>query len=120
SPERTREFLEVATAEGLTLPVALQPQYNLVNRNAFEQGYAPLAREYDLAVFPYFALASGFLTGQYRSESDLAGKARESMASGYLPTAGLAVVDVLARGAGARGVAPATVGLAGLRGTGLT
>src|SRR5699024_10243777 len=29
SPERTREFLEVATAEGLTLPVALQPQYNL-------------------------------------------------------------------------------------------
>ena len=120
SPERTREFLEVATAEGLTLPVALQPQYNLVNRNAFEQGYAPLAREYDLAVFPYFALASGFLTGTYRSESDLAGKARESMASGYVTTEGLAVVDVVVRVAEARGVAPATVALAWLLAKGVT
>ena len=120
SPERTREFFETARRLDLTLPVAIQPQYNLIHRSDYEQGYAPLAREFDVAVFPYFALASGFLTGKYRSEADLEGKDRESMASGYLTDEALTVVDALVEVAGTRGAEPATVALAWLLAKGVT
>ena len=52
SPERAREFFETARRVDLTLPVAIQPQYNLIHRRDYEHGYAPLARELDVAVFP--------------------------------------------------------------------
>lgn len=120
SPERAREFFEVATREGLTVPVAIQPQYNLLHRKDYEQGYAPLAREFDVAVFPYFALASGFLTGKYRTKEDFEGKAREGFASGHLTDEGLAVVDALVAVADKRGVEPATVALAWLLAKGVT
>lgn len=120
SPERTREFFEVARRENLTLPVAIQPQYNLLHRRDYEQGYAPIAREYDVAVFPYFALAAGFLTGKYRSEADLAGREREAMASGHLTDDGLAVVDTVVEIAGTHDVEPATVALAWLLAKGVT
>lgn len=120
SPERTREFFEVAQREGLTLPVALQPQYNLLHRKDYEQGYAPIARDYDVAVFPYFALAAGFLTGKYRSKEDLAGTDRAAMASGYLTDEGLAVVDTVVDIARSRDVQPATVSLAWLLARGVT
>ena len=64
SPERMREWFETAKAEGLTVPVAIQPQYNLLHRKDYEQGYGPIAQEFEAAVFPYFALASGVLTGE--------------------------------------------------------
>ena len=120
SPERTRDFLETARRLELTVPVAIQPQYNLIHRKEYEQGYAPLVREFDLAVFPYFALAAGFLTGKYRTASDLSGKDREAMASGYLTDEGLAVVDELAEVPDKRGVEPATVALAWLLAKGVT
>lgn len=95
SPERMREWFETATRENLTVPVAIQPHYNLVHRREYEQEYAPLAREFDVAVFPYFALASGFLTGKYRTEQDFEGTARKRMAAGHLSADGLRVVDAL-------------------------
>ena len=63
TPERMREWFEVATREGLTLPVAIQPQYNLIHRKDYEQAYAPIAREYDVALISprltaLFALAA--------------------------------------------------------------
>ena len=64
---------------------------------------------------PYFALASGFLTGKYRARADLEGSARRQMAGGYLNDAGLAVVSALDTVAQAHGVALATVALAWLR-----
>ncbi len=64
---------------------------------------------------PYFALASGFLTGKYRSEVDLRGASREQMANAYMSAEGLAVVEVLDRIATAREVAIPTVALAWLR-----
>src|SRR5699024_1333673 len=82
SPERTREVLEAATAEGLSLRAALQPPYTMGCRNAAAQGYAPLGRVHGGAVCPYFALAACVPTRKHRSDSGLRRKARESMADG--------------------------------------
>lgn len=111
SPERIREWFEYATANNLALPVALQPQYNLVHRREFEDSYLPLAREYGAATFPYFALASGFLTGKYRTPADLEGRNRKGFVEGYATEEGFAVVDKLVEVAQSRGVEPATVAL---------
>ncbi len=120
SPARMREWFQTAKDKGLTLPVAVQPQYNLLARASFENDYAPIAAEFDAAVFPYFALASGFLTGKYRKLSDLEGAARQGMASGYATEEGFKVVDALVEIAEARGTEPTTVALAWLLAKGIT
>lgn len=120
TPERMREWFETARRLDLTLPVAIQPQYNLVHRAEYEQGYQPIVDEFDVAVFPYFALASGFLTGKYRTMEDFEGQAREGFASGHLTDDGLAVVDALVEVAEARDTTPATVALAWLLAKGVT
>lgn len=114
SVERMREWFETAQRLGLTLPVAIQPQYNLLHRAEFEQGYAAIARDFEVAVFPYFALASGVLTGKYRTKADLEGRARQGFAEHLLTEDALAVVDALVEIAEARSVEPATVALAWL------
>lgn len=113
-PARMREWFETAKAQGLTLPVAIQPQYNLIHRQDFETGYKPIVDEFDVAVFPYFALASGVLTGKYRSKQDIQGKARQGFAEDLITEDALNVIDVVVDIAEARGVEPATVSLAWL------
>ena len=120
SPERMREFFETATREGLTVPVAIQPQYNLIHRQDFEQAYAAIARDFDAAVFPFFSLASGVLTGKYRSPDDAEGRARQGMVQDLLTNEAFAVVDALVEVADARSVEPATVALAWLLAKGVT
>jgi aryl-alcohol dehydrogenase-like predicted oxidoreductase len=66
SPERLRASLEFSDREGLTRYVALQPHYNLVSRDTYEGDLLDLAERAGLAAVPYYALASGFLTGKYR------------------------------------------------------
>jgi aryl-alcohol dehydrogenase-like predicted oxidoreductase len=112
---RLREWFAVAEAEGFAAPVALQPHYNLMERAAYESSLAPVAAEFGLGVVPYYALASGFLAGKYRSASDHAGAPRQPGASRYLTSTGLAVLAALDSIAADRGVAPATVALAWLR-----
>ena len=112
---RLREWMAVARAEGFTPPAALQPHYNLVERAAYEGSLAPAAAEFGLGVLPYYALASGFLAGKYRSAADHAGAARQPGATRYLTPAGLAVLAALDSVAADRGVDPATVALAWLR-----
>lgn len=119
SPERMREFFEAAQGTK-AMPVAIQPQYNLLHRKEYEEGYAPLAREYDVAVFPYFALASGLLTGKYRSREDLAGAAREDFAQSYLENSPAPVIEELVRIAESREVEVASVALAWLLAKGVT
>ncbi|MGD8149894.1 aldo/keto reductase [Ornithinimicrobium sp. Y1694] len=114
SPERLRAWCEFARQEGLTMPAALQPRYSLVSREAYERDYAPLAEEFGMAVFCYPALASGFLTGKYRSEADFEGAARGSAAKRYADAGGLRVVDAQVRVGERHGVEPATVALAWL------
>lgn len=120
SPERLREWFEVATESGLTVPVALQPQYNLLHRKDFEQGILPIVEEFDVAVFPYFALASGVLTGKYRSKADIEGQARQGFAEHLLTDEAFVVIDELVTIAEARSVEPATIALAWLLAKGIT
>jgi aryl-alcohol dehydrogenase-like predicted oxidoreductase len=112
---RLREWFAVAEAEGFAAPVALQPHYNLMERAAYESSLGPVVAEFGLGVVPYYALASGFLAGKYRSASDHTGAPRQPGASRYLTPAGLAVLAALDSIAADRGVAPATVALAWLR-----
>lgn len=120
SPQRMREFFETARREGLTAPVAIQPQYSLVFREEYEQDYSSIAREYGAAVFPYFSLAAGFLTGKYRTKADLEGVQRAGMAEGYFSEDGLRVVEAVERIAADRGAEMPTVALAWLLARGIT
>lgn len=127
SVTREQKWLEVAEHEGLASPIALQPQYNLLHRADVEdpQGYGQLASEYNLALFPYFSLASGFLTGKYATRDDLHGVARESMMAAYLPDdehekAAFTVLDQLREVADDHGVEVTSVSLAWLMAKGVT
>jgi aryl-alcohol dehydrogenase-like predicted oxidoreductase len=111
---RLREWFAVCQAQGWPLPVAFQPQYNLVAREPYESEFAPIVAEFDLGVMPYSALASGFLAGKYRTASDNAGAARQSAAARYLTPTGLAVLAALDEAAAAHGVETASVAIAWL------
>lgn len=95
SPQRLKESFEVAAKNNLPKYVALQPHYNLLEREKFETEYADLVKEYDLSVFTYWSLAAGFLTGKYRNEEDLAKSARGEGVRKYLNEKGLGVLEVL-------------------------
>ncbi|MFH8774377.1 aldo/keto reductase [Streptomyces sp. NPDC085866] len=85
SPERLQASLDFSRREGLARYVALQPHYNLVSRDTYEGPLQDLAAREGLAAVPYFALASGFLTGKYRPgttvESARAGSAAKHLES---------------------------------------
>jgi aryl-alcohol dehydrogenase (NADP+) len=115
SPERLREWLDVTERIGAARPVALQPKYSLVSRSTFEPGLRDIAVAEDLSGLPYHALASGFLTGKYRTEDDLGQSVRGGSASKHLNPSGLAIIERLERIAQARGVAIASVALAWTR-----
>ncbi|MGG5505686.1 MULTISPECIES: aldo/keto reductase [unclassified Myroides] len=97
SGERLLESNQVAEAKGWTKYVALQPLYNLYDREQFETEYKAIVEEEKLAVAPYFALASGFLSGKYTTAADLEGSARKMMVEKYLNDRGLAILSALAK-----------------------
>jgi aryl-alcohol dehydrogenase-like predicted oxidoreductase len=111
---RLRAALE--TSERFRLPryETLQPLYNLLDREPYESDLAPVALEYGLGVIPYFALAAGFLTGKYRDQSDLQGRARGGIVAKYLHPRGLSVLDELRAAAARHNTTPAVVALAWL------
>ena len=114
SPERLKESFEVSREHNLPKYVALQPHYNLVEREKFESQYASLVQEFDLSVFTYWSLASGFLTGKYRNEDDLSKSQRGEGARKYLNPKGLGVLGALDQISSAHNSDPATVALAWL------
>ncbi len=83
SNERLREALEIIEREGYAPFVAWQPHYNLLEREPFESEQRPIAQEAGLAVLPYWALASGFLSGKYRPGTEV-DSARAGQAGRYL------------------------------------
>lgn len=113
--DRIEEWFHIARENGYALPVALEPHYNLVARGNYERTLAPVAARENLAVFPYFSLAAGFLTGKYRSAADAEGKARQGMVADYLNADGFALIDALDEVAKVHDTAIATVSLAWLR-----
>lgn len=114
SPERLRESLEASEKYNLPKYQALQPLYNLVERKGYETDYAPLVAEYGLTVFPYAALASGFLSGKYRSEADFNKSPRGQGAAKYLNEQGLNILNALDKVAEKHNTVPASVALAWL------
>jgi len=68
---RLKSANEVAAANGLPRYHVLQPEYNLVSRHKFEGELQDYCVDHNIAALPYYGLASGFLTGKYRSEADL-------------------------------------------------
>ena len=115
SAARIREWMLEADAQGAPRPVALQPHYNLVFRNDYEANLLAAALEFDLGVIPYYGLASGFLTGKYRSATDAVGVTRARAVATYLTPEGLGVVAVLDAIAATHNVATASVALSWLR-----
>ncbi len=113
SADRLIEARIMASA-GLPKFVAIQTQYNLMHRAEFESALRIVAAAQGLAVMPYYALANGFLTGKYRSKSDLSADARSVRASAYVNRKGLRVLAVLDRIAAEHGVSPASVSIAWL------
>jgi aryl-alcohol dehydrogenase-like predicted oxidoreductase len=114
SAARIDESFEAAERLGITMPVALQPKYNLVERASFETELRPAAQRHHLGVFPYSGLANGFLTGKYRSKDDLGKSTRGQRVAGYLEGKGMRVLAILDEIAGETGAAPATISLAWL------
>ncbi|QFY11161.1 aldo/keto reductase [Nonomuraea phyllanthi] len=111
--DRLAEALKVSGEEGLVRYVALQQQYNLVERG-YEGGLRDVVAREGLSSTPYFGLARGFLTGKYAPgvtvDSPRAGLAAEYLQKEY----GRRTLDALAKVAAERSAAPATVALAWL------
>jgi aryl-alcohol dehydrogenase-like predicted oxidoreductase len=105
---------KVAADAGLPRYDTLQPEYNLVARVEFESGPQQWCVDNNVAVIPYFGLASGFLTGKYRTESDLSKSARGARVQKHLNARGLGVLDALETVASRHGASMGQVALAWL------
>jgi aryl-alcohol dehydrogenase-like predicted oxidoreductase len=114
SGARLKLALETSKRTGVVRYQTLQPHYNMMEREPYESDLAPVVAEYGLGVIPYFSLASGFLTGKYRTEADLQGRARGGGAGKYLNAHGRAVLAALDTVAAEYGSTPARVALAWL------
>jgi aryl-alcohol dehydrogenase-like predicted oxidoreductase len=112
TPERLDEAVDTSRRLGLTPPSALQPWYNMVERAKFEDGLRDAALRHGLAVFPFYSLANGFLTGKYRSKEDVGKSVRGTRNLEYLEGKGMRVLEALDEVAAETGAAPATVTLA--------
>jgi len=115
SGARLAEALAVSAEHGLARYEVVQPEYNLVARREYEKNIEPVVKREKLGVVCYYALASGFLTGKYRSQADL-GKsaARVGAVEKYLNARGLRVLTALDSIASAHRATPAQVALAWL------
>ncbi|MGC9270532.1 aldo/keto reductase [Acidiphilium sp.] len=106
--------LQTSKAMGLPRYESLQPHYNLVERSGYEAELEPFCVEHGLGVINYFALAAGFLTGKYRSESDLSVSPRGQGARKYLNPQGRRVLEALDDVGARHHASPAQVALAWL------
>lgn len=111
---RLAEALRVSEQQGYPTYQTLQPCYNLYDRADFESDLEPLCLEKGLGVISYFSLASGFLTGKYRSEEDLSKSPRGRRTKQYLNERGFRILRALDQVASQLDSAPARVALAWL------
>lgn len=111
-----RGALEISRQKGLSQYSSLQPHYNLYEREIFEGDLQAVCLENNLGVIPYFSLASGFLTGKYRSEKDLANRSRGSRVQKYLDPRGLRILAALDEVGKSWRATPAQISLAWLLG----
>jgi aryl-alcohol dehydrogenase-like predicted oxidoreductase len=111
---RLEQALQASEQQGCPRYQSLQPLYNLYDRAPFEKELEPLCRRRNVGVISYFSLASGFLSGKYRSKDDLADRARADMVKKYLDERGMRILAALDQVAENEGLTPAKVALAWL------
>ncbi|UEM18785.1 aldo/keto reductase [Skermanella mucosa] len=115
SPARLREALEVGGKPGLARYETLQPEYNLFDRSGYETELEGICRENQLGVISYYSLASGFLSGKYRSPEDAGKSPRgEGVVGKYLNDRGRAILAALDEVAAKLDANPSQVALAWL------
>ncbi|WP_217606295.1 aldo/keto reductase [Chitinophaga sp. GbtcB8] len=114
SPERLTLSLHNSEDYGYPRYETLQPEYNLYDRQKFETSYMPICEEHGLSVLPYYALASGFLSGKYRSKEDISKSPRGQKALSYLNDRGMKILAALDEVAARYKTNPASVAIAWL------
>lgn len=112
APDRLAEACIIARVDGFPAVSALQPWYNMVERDKYEGALRDVAVKESLAVFPYYSLANGFLTGKYRAREDLDKSPRGLRNIGYLEGKGPKVLSALDEVAAETGAPLASIALA--------
>jgi aryl-alcohol dehydrogenase-like predicted oxidoreductase len=112
--DRFAAALEISKKSGLPRYESLQPNYNLYDRADFEAQLEPLCLKEGIGVINYYPLASGFLSGKYRSERDVDERPRARMLKKYVNERGFNILDALDQVAKKYNATPARVSLAWL------
>ncbi|UVF21376.1 aldo/keto reductase [Microvirga terrae] len=112
--ERLTEALTISAERGLPRYESLQNKYNLSDRAEYEADLEPLCRQEEVGVIPYYGLASGFLTGKYRSEADFGKSVRGGRMAAYLDDRGRRILAALDEVSVRRTATPAQIALAWL------
>lgn len=110
--DRLAAALDVSKKSGLPRYESLQPDYSLMERDGYEGALQSLCLKEDIGVINYWPLASGFLTGKYRSEADLKKSPRGQGVKKYMNDRGMKVLSALDRVGKSKGATPAQVALA--------
>ena len=110
--DRLEQALEISETTGLAAYQSLQPEYNLYDREGYEKDLEGVCKQYGLGVINYYSLASGFLTGKYRSEADLSQSQRGQGVKKYLNDRGFRILKALDEVAVNYKSTPASIALA--------
>ena len=112
SAERLSSAIAAARTAGVPRYESLQPQYNLYDRSSFEGPLQDLCVAEEIGVIPYYGLASGFLSGKYRSVDDLNKSPRGRGVAKYLDARGMRILGALDQVSADLSASPAQVALA--------
>jgi aryl-alcohol dehydrogenase-like predicted oxidoreductase len=113
SMERLQQAIDYSEQNGIPRYETLQPEYNLYNRAGFEKDLAPFCIEKGIGVINYFPLASGFLSGKYRSKEDASKSERgNGIVNRYLNERGFRILNALDKAAEKYATDPATITIA--------
>jgi aryl-alcohol dehydrogenase-like predicted oxidoreductase len=111
---RFKAVIEISKQHGLQRYETLQPLYNLYDRQDFEQNFAPVCRAEGIGVINFYSLASGFLSGKYRTEQDVSASARQRSNRKYMTERGFRILHALDEVAARTGAKPAQIAIAWL------
>ena len=111
---RLRAAEQLSRTKGWARYQTLQPNYNLHAREKYEQDQSPVVAEYSIGVIPYFALASGFLTGKYKTVADIEGANRNALLGKYFDERGMRILKALDAVSKQTGAKQASISLAWL------
>jgi len=114
SPERLKQSLDSSRQNNMPTYETLQPHYNLYDRETYEKNYEHICVENNLGVICYFPLASGFLTGKYRSEKDFTKSVRGGSMSKFMNDRGMRILQALDEVAARHKATQAAIALAWL------